>query len=98
MEYQDINFELEDGVAVVRLNRPDALNTFSGKMGIELGHAYRHCDEDDERARLIQQQAAGNIKRVISRLGTKWNTGAAQDPYFIKDTQETKTTWHPIGD
>ena len=20
-----------------------------------------------------------------------------QGPYFIKDTQETKTTWHPIG-
>jgi len=26
----------------------------------------------------------------------KWNTDEGQSPYFIQDTQEIKTTWHPI--
>ncbi|MFP6628712.1 MAG: enoyl-CoA hydratase-related protein [Myxococcota bacterium] len=47
MEYQDIDFELADGVAVIRLDRPEHLNTFSGTMGSELTHAYRRCDDDD---------------------------------------------------
>ena len=47
MSYQDIRYELADGVAVITLHRPDALNAFSGTMGEELGEAYRRCDADD---------------------------------------------------
>lgn len=43
----DVLFELDDGVAVVTLNRPDVLNAFSGEMGRRLGDAYRRCDADD---------------------------------------------------
>lgn len=48
MDYQDIRFEIEDRIAIITLNRPEHLNTFSGKMGIELGHAYKTCDGEDE--------------------------------------------------
>ncbi|MCP5055207.1 MAG: crotonase [bacterium] len=48
MEYRDIEFQVRDGVATVTLNRPDHLNTFTGKRGEELEHAYRRCDEDDD--------------------------------------------------
>ncbi len=48
-------------------------------------------------ARNVQDKAADNIKRVIGRSGLDWGSDAAQDPYLIKDTQEVKTTWHPIG-
>jgi enoyl-CoA hydratase/carnithine racemase len=48
MDYQDIAFSLDAGVALVELNRPEQLNTFSGRMGVELAHAYRRCDEDDD--------------------------------------------------
>ena len=47
MNYEDIRFEVNDGVAIITLHRPDHLNAFSGKMGIELGDAYRTCDSDD---------------------------------------------------
>jgi enoyl-CoA hydratase/carnithine racemase len=47
MSYQDLRFELSDGVAVITLDRPDARNAFSGPMGRSLGEAYRHCDGDD---------------------------------------------------
>ena len=60
-------------------------------------NAVIYCDADSDEARQIQQQAATNIKRVVSRVGIEWSGSPAQGPYFIKDTQETKTTWHPIG-
>ncbi len=45
----------------------------------------------------VQISAANNIKRVIARADTEWQSDSAQNPYLIKDTQEVKTTWHPIG-
>jgi hypothetical protein len=55
------------------------------------------CDGDAEVARDIQEQAADNIKRVIARVDADWAKEKSQNPYLIKETQETKTTWHPIG-
>ncbi len=47
MTYEDIAMEVSEGVATITLNRPDHMNTFTGRMGEELTHAYRRCDEDD---------------------------------------------------
>jgi len=48
METQDLRFELDElGVATLTLDRPAALNAFSGPMGRSLAQAYRRCDEDD---------------------------------------------------
>ena len=45
----------------------------------------------------MQTAAADNVKRVIARVDVDWSQSAAQGPYLIRDTQEVKTTWHPIG-
>jgi enoyl-CoA hydratase/carnithine racemase len=45
--YEDILFEVTNGLAVITLNRPDRRNAFTGRMGQELGDAYRRCDTDD---------------------------------------------------
>ncbi len=50
-----------------------------------------------EEAREVQHEAAENIKRVVLRGGIDWASGDAANPYLVQDTQETKTTWHPIG-
>jgi acyl-CoA reductase-like NAD-dependent aldehyde dehydrogenase len=60
-------------------------------------NAVIYCDADKAAMRRIGELAADNIKRVILRPGVNWNAAAAQSPYFIGDTQEIKTTWHPIG-
>jgi acyl-CoA reductase-like NAD-dependent aldehyde dehydrogenase len=60
-------------------------------------NAVIYCGEDAAARRKIGELAADNIKRVIVRSGVEWNDAIAQSPYFISDTQETKTTWHPIG-
>jgi hypothetical protein len=38
-----------------------------------------------------------NVKRAISYEREDWMMTEAQNPYFILDTQEVKTTWHPVG-
>jgi acyl-CoA reductase-like NAD-dependent aldehyde dehydrogenase len=60
-------------------------------------NAVVYCDEDADTARRVQLAAADNIKRVMLRGGLDWNTDESRSPYLIRDTQETKTTWHPIG-
>jgi acyl-CoA reductase-like NAD-dependent aldehyde dehydrogenase len=60
-------------------------------------NAVIYCGEDAAAKRKIGEAAADNIKRVILRSGIEWNDAGAQSPYLISDTQETKTTWHPIG-
>jgi enoyl-CoA hydratase/carnithine racemase len=45
--YEDIRFEVDRGVAVITLDRPEQRNAFTGRMGRELGDAYRRCDADD---------------------------------------------------
>ena len=74
--------------------REELTGQFASHMDV---NAVIFCDGDTDVSRDIQQQAADNIKRVISRVDTQWSGDAAQNPYLIKDTQETKTTWHPIG-
>tara|TARA_R110002049_G_scaffold196523_9_gene365657 strand:- start:267 stop:1136 length:870 start_codon:yes stop_codon:yes gene_type:complete len=48
-------------------------------------------------ARSVQTLAAENIKRVIARPKIDWMSDEGESPYLIRDTQEVKTTWHPIG-
>lgn len=56
------------------------------------------CDGDDASARRdLRHEAAENIKRVVERVGVDWRSAEAANPYRIRDTQETKTTWHPVG-
>lgn len=47
MSYEEGRFAVAAGVATLTLHRPDHRNAFSGRMGEELGRAYRECDRDD---------------------------------------------------
>ena len=48
MEYTQILFEVEAGVATITLNRPDKLNAFTTTMMRELIDAFDRVDADDE--------------------------------------------------
>ncbi|MDP6376336.1 MAG: enoyl-CoA hydratase-related protein [Pseudomonadales bacterium] len=47
MEYQQILFEVDAGVATITLNRPEQMNTWTGVMAAELWDALARCDQDD---------------------------------------------------
>jgi acyl-CoA reductase-like NAD-dependent aldehyde dehydrogenase len=74
--------------------REELTGQFASHMDV---NAIVYCDATGDAARDIQVQAADNIKRVVDRVDTDWSKDASQNPYLIKDTQEIKTTWHPIG-
>ena len=74
--------------------REELTEQFASHMDV---NAVVYCDGDPEDTKGIQEVAADNIKHVIDRVDTDWNADASQNPYLIKQTQEIKTTWHPIG-
>jgi acyl-CoA reductase-like NAD-dependent aldehyde dehydrogenase len=74
--------------------REELTGQFASHMDV---NAVVYCDGDRKVAKNVQELAADNIKRVISRTGVDWSAARAQHPYLIRDTQEVKTTWHPIG-
>ena len=74
--------------------RDELRGQFASHMDV---NAVVYCDGDADVARLVQTEAAENLKRVVARTDVDWSKDAAQDPYLIRDTQEVKTTWHPIG-
>jgi acyl-CoA reductase-like NAD-dependent aldehyde dehydrogenase len=74
--------------------REELTQQFASHMDV---NAVVFCDGDPDDAKDIQDRAADNIKRVVDRVDTDWGADSAQNPYLIKQTQETKTTWHPIG-
>jgi acyl-CoA reductase-like NAD-dependent aldehyde dehydrogenase len=74
--------------------REELTTQFASHMDV---NAVVYCDGDASLAKQIQEKAADNIKRVLSRVDTDWKKDLAQNPYLIQETQEVKTTWHPIG-
>lgn len=59
-------------------------------------NAVIYCEKDAATRQLIQQKAAVNVKRVLMYDTISWTGSEGQSPYLIQDTQEIKTTWHPI--
>ncbi len=46
--YEHIKYEVSDPVAVISLNRPEALNAITGRMQAELRHALSAAETDDQ--------------------------------------------------
>ena len=64
-----VTLAVDDGVAVITLNRPEKLNVFSGAMGELLSAAYARCDADDD-VRAV----------VLTGAGRAFCAGADMDP------------------
>jgi acyl-CoA reductase-like NAD-dependent aldehyde dehydrogenase len=83
------------------------VNLLTGKRAELLPHIARHMDVnaivdgtgDLETGAKLQAGTAMNLKRYANHsLATAdWFTAKAESPYWILDTVEFKTAWHPIG-
>ena len=78
MSYEDIRFDVSEGVAIIELHRPEHLNTYTGRMGAELGDAYRTCDNDDS-IRAVVLTGAGRAFCAGADMSQGEETFAKQD-------------------
>jgi acyl-CoA reductase-like NAD-dependent aldehyde dehydrogenase len=86
--------DVPGGVVNLLTGKPSELYShFANHMDV---NAIVYCGNDILTRKEIQQKAAGNVKRVLLYKEMNWLSDKGQSPYFILDTQEIKTTWHPI--
>ena len=75
MPYEQIVYEVEAGVAVVTLNRPEKLNAMTAQMGAELEDAMAEADGDDD-VRAVVITGAGRGFCAGADLGSGGRFGA----------------------
>lgn len=83
------------------------VNLLTGKRAELVPHIAGHMDVnaivdgagDAELSAMLQAGTAINLKRYAKHTlaPADWFTSRAEDPYWILDTIEFKTAWHPIG-
>ena len=87
--------DLPGGVVNILTGNAKELHThFASHMDV---NATISCLEDKNLNDAIQNSAVDNLKRVYIKNNIDWTDNQqAENPYLILDTQEVKTTWHPI--
>ena len=80
-------------VNILTGNPDELLPYFSNHMDV---NAMVYCEKDPAGRKVIHENATLNLKRTVFYEDTNWNSEEVQSPYRIMDTQEIKTTWHPI--
>ena len=74
--------------------RKELLEHFSSHMDV---NAIIYCGDNTDDQKLVETNAALNVKHVILFPNQDWSKDQHESPYHILKCQETKTTWHPIG-
>jgi acyl-CoA reductase-like NAD-dependent aldehyde dehydrogenase len=87
--------DVPGGVVNILTGRRDELiDHFSTHMDV---NAMVYAGHDKAEIIKIQQNSIHNIKRIALNDTKDWLSEEAQGPYRILETQEVKTTWHPVG-
>jgi acyl-CoA reductase-like NAD-dependent aldehyde dehydrogenase len=89
--------DLPPGVVnVLAGNRAELAPFFAGHMDV---NAIVDASGDVEVAGQLQKGGELNVKRYVRRelAPGRWRSRDAENPYWILDTVEMKTAWHPIG-
>ncbi|MDB5201736.1 MAG: aldehyde dehydrogenase [Ferruginibacter sp.] len=86
--------DVPGGVVNILTGKPAELAIyFADHMDV---NAIIYGEADTATKKMIQEKASLNMKRVVWYDGMDWTSPAGQSPYLIMNTQEIKTTWHPI--
>jgi acyl-CoA reductase-like NAD-dependent aldehyde dehydrogenase len=84
---------------------PGVFNLLAGDRSELAPHFASHMDVnaivdaggDDKIGEELQAGTAVNVKRYVQRAAANYFGRNAENPYWILDTVEMKTAWHPIG-
>ena len=81
-------------VNILTGKKKELVSQFSNHMDV---NAIVYCGNDQNTASLIKSNSVTNLKRAIVKIESNLESSEWESPYLIADTQEIKTTWHPIG-
>ena len=86
--------DVPGGVVNILTGNPEELTVyFADHMDV---NAIVYNEKNAAAIKLIQEKSALNMKRVVMYTDMDWMKEEAQSPYMIMNTQEIKTTWHPV--
>jgi acyl-CoA reductase-like NAD-dependent aldehyde dehydrogenase len=88
--------DVPDGVVNILTGYTNELYPhFASHMDI---NALIYTKGDDDMRKDIDELATENLKRVYRHEVKDWtDSETCETPYWIQDSQEIKTTWHPVG-
>ena len=90
--YEDILYRVEDGVAVITLNRPDKLNAWRGEMDRDVRAAMREANDDDS-VKVIILTGAG--KGFCAGADMNMLQGIQGNAQSGRSTAEAHKPWDP---
>ncbi|MEE4350967.1 MAG: crotonase/enoyl-CoA hydratase family protein [Pacificimonas sp.] len=93
MDYTDIKYEVEDGVALLTLYRPKAMNAFTGEMMFQMIDAFDRADADDDVRAVI---VTGDGERAFC-AGADLSAGAKTFDYDARDDRPDRKG-SPVND
>lgn len=88
MDYNNIVFELQEGIARIWLNRPDKLNSFTAEMHKELADALSRVEQSEVRVLLLTGKGRGFCagqdlsERRPGQSGERPDLGATVDKFY----------------
>jgi len=86
--------DLPGGVVNILTGKPSELASwFVDHMDV---NATIYCENDSNMKKLMREKSAVNLKLISLYDHINWYSNEGQSPYLIMDTQEIKTTWHPV--
>jgi len=82
-----------------------AVNILTGFQNEMISHLSSHMDlngvfnanKDEDIRKQIDENCALNVKRRRHVKDVDWTDTEHENPYYIMDFQEIKTTWHPVS-
>ena len=83
-------------INIITGDRAELAPHFASHMDV---NAIVDATGDEKIGRELQRGGGFNVKRYVRRdlSPAAWQTEEAESPYWILDTVEMKTAWHPIG-
>jgi len=82
MDYEQILYEIKDGVAVITLNRPKVLNAFTPQMGREIVDALENSNKNDEVGAIV---VTGAGRGFCSGADLRWFGQITEELQRAKD-------------
>ena len=95
MDYEQILFDIDERVALITLNRPEAMNTWTNVMANELNDAMHRCNDDDEVRAVVLTGAGNRAFCAGADLGRGGSTFGGREQRVAERAAETRERLYP---